>query len=248
MQSMNNKDRKIEILKTIIQYYTEKSTPISSSYIQKKISLKASSATIRNEMKSLEEEGLLSSVHVSSGKIPTEKWYRFFIDEMMEDEFLREEIIKEQQIIHQEVLEKEIEDRLNFIVNFLAKNSSNVGFATIPHKEKAYFLGLSNIFKKPEFNDMQKAHTVIEILEDQKSFTTFLNNLKVGSDIEVFIGKENLIEQINSCSLVITRYNFYDHDVSGFLGILWPIRMNYARNIALLDYIKKKTEIKLLGM
>jgi len=69
-------ERKLKILKAIIQNYQETGEPVGSRTISKYSDLKLSSATIRNEMADLEEMGLITQPHTSAGRVPTDKAYR----------------------------------------------------------------------------------------------------------------------------------------------------------------------------
>ena len=77
-------DRKITILNAIIQNYLETGEPVGSRTISRLSDLKLSSATIRNEMADLEEMGYIFQPHTSAGRIPTDKGYRFYVDNMLE--------------------------------------------------------------------------------------------------------------------------------------------------------------------
>jgi len=81
---MNLSDRQFKILKAIITDYIETAEPIGSRTIAKKSGLGISSATIRNEMSDLEEMGFISQPHTSSGRIPSSRGYRLFVDSMMQ--------------------------------------------------------------------------------------------------------------------------------------------------------------------
>ena len=78
-------ERKEKILKAIIQTYLETGEPVGSRTISKYSDLKLSSATIRNEMSDLEELGYIIQPHTSAGRIPSEKGYRFYVDDMMSE-------------------------------------------------------------------------------------------------------------------------------------------------------------------
>ncbi len=91
--------RQSEILKTIIEDYIKHAKPISSNAICD--NLNVSSATIRNEMVELEELGLIEKNHISSGRIPSEKGYRYYVDNIMRPkELTGEEMLKLQTIFH----------------------------------------------------------------------------------------------------------------------------------------------------
>ncbi|MCL2286652.1 MAG: heat-inducible transcriptional repressor HrcA [Firmicutes bacterium] len=81
---MNLSVRKFKILEAIITDYIETAEPIGSRTIAKKSGLGISSATIRNEMSDLEEMGLISQPHTSSGRIPSGRGYRLYVDSMMQ--------------------------------------------------------------------------------------------------------------------------------------------------------------------
>ena len=78
-------ERKEKILNAIIQNYLETGEPVGSRTISKMSDLNLSSATIRNEMSDLEELGYIIQPHTSSGRIPSDKGYRFYVDHLMAD-------------------------------------------------------------------------------------------------------------------------------------------------------------------
>ena len=87
-------DRKKKVLQAIIEEYINTAEPVSSKAIVENYGLNYSSATIRNEMASLEKEGLLEKTHTSSGRIPSEKGYRLYVNELVKDDDISLEEIK----------------------------------------------------------------------------------------------------------------------------------------------------------
>lgn len=77
-------DRKRLVLKAIVDHYIKTGRPLSSQTLLKEYGLDVSSATIRNDMKALEREGLITKEYSSAGRIPTEKGFRFFVDWLLE--------------------------------------------------------------------------------------------------------------------------------------------------------------------
>ncbi len=77
-------DRRAAILRAVVQQYIETSQPVSSSHVADVAGVQASSATIRGEMAALEREGFLQQPHTSAGRIPTDRGYRFFVDQLNE--------------------------------------------------------------------------------------------------------------------------------------------------------------------
>jgi heat-inducible transcriptional repressor len=76
-------ERKAAILQAVVTTYIETAQPVGSSHVVRAAGLDVSSATIRNEMAVLEQEGYLSQPHTSAGRIPTDKGYRFFVDHLV---------------------------------------------------------------------------------------------------------------------------------------------------------------------
>ena len=95
--------RQIELLKLIVEEYIKTARPIGSKAICEK--LNCSSATIRNEMSFLEELGFLEKTHTSSGRIPSEKGYRYYVDNIMKPkELTGEDVLKLQTVFHNKSL------------------------------------------------------------------------------------------------------------------------------------------------
>ena len=227
-------DRRQFLLKAIIESFIQTAEPVGSKFLLDTYRLDISSATIRNEMATLEKMGLLFQPHTSAGRIPTDLGFRVFVDELMElDPSLLE--IKQQAIL--DLQAKRSEERLYEAVSLLSRSSNNISFATIPHRHQTYFLGLANILHQPEFTNSAQAYTVVKVLEDAYQFCDLLDNLEINEQIKIFIGRENIIPEIQSCSLIATRFNLPDVG-TGIIGILGPTRMRYAYNIGLIEYIR----------
>ena len=97
--------RKRKILQAIIEEYIETAEPVSSGNLVKNGALRCSSATIRNEMADLEKIGFLEQPHTSSGRIPSEKGYRYYVDELLrEDDISRKEM---------EIIKQRLETKVN---------------------------------------------------------------------------------------------------------------------------------------
>lgn len=87
-------DRKKKVLQAIVEEYINTAEPVSSSSISNKYDLNCSSATIRNEMADLDKKGYLEKVHTSSGRIPSAKGYRYYVDELLKDDNISLEEVK----------------------------------------------------------------------------------------------------------------------------------------------------------
>ena len=94
-EEMNLSERKKQILLSAVEEYIQEASPITSSVIQQKIVKDLSTATLRNELNALEAMGYLKQLHTSSGRVPTTKGYRFYVNSMMGDIPLDKNVLDE---------------------------------------------------------------------------------------------------------------------------------------------------------
>jgi len=143
-------ERKMKILQAIIRNYLETGEPVGSRTISKYTDLNLSSATIRNEMSDLEELGYILQPHTSAGRIPSDKGYRLYVDQMLaEKEERLNQTAQEVKEMHQMLLEKEdkMETVLKQMAKMLAVNTNYATLVTSPQVRgnKIKFLQLSRV-------------------------------------------------------------------------------------------------------
>ena len=147
---MDLDERKLKILQAIIRNYLETGEPVGSRTISKYTDLNLSSATIRNEMADLEELGYIVQQHTSAGRIPSDKGYRLYVDQMLaEKEEKLDHATQEVKEMHQMLLEKEdkMESILKQMAKMLAVNTNYATLVTAPQVKgnKIKFLQLSRV-------------------------------------------------------------------------------------------------------
>lgn len=233
-------DRKQEVLKAIIKHFVSTAEPVGSQTILVSYKFNVSPATIRNDMASLEKEGLIYQPHTSAGRIPTDSGYRLFLDEMADYEASRKKAVAVLKQVTQQYKTEKIKSKIYDAVELIARATENVSFATLPNS-RTFYLGLANVLRQPEFlNDSVRASQVIEVLEKHDRFVNILYELEIDETVKSFIGKENIMEQIQSCGLIVSQYNV--EGFKGFIGILGPTRMNYPFNQMIIEEVKKLLE------
>ena len=93
-------------------------------------------------------------------------------------------------------------------------------------------MGFANILKQPEFQqNPQLASGVAEVLETR--LTSLLENVPVDDQVRYYIGEEHMLDQIQSCSIMVKKYTV--RGSNGAIGILGPMRMDYAYNTVALE-------------
>ncbi|XJZ69443.1 heat-inducible transcriptional repressor HrcA [Lactobacillus delbrueckii subsp. bulgaricus] len=133
------------ILKTIIQDFTKTHEPVGSKTVMNQLSIKVSSATIRNEMAVLEEHGLIEKTHSSSGRVPSTEGYRYYLDNLVQPLQLPEEMYNQigyqfdQPFNQVDEIVKEAARILSDLTDYTAfaegpedKNVSITGFRIVP--------------------------------------------------------------------------------------------------------------------
>ncbi len=234
-------NRKKTVLKAIIKHFIDTAEPVGSQTIIVSYNFSVSPATIRNDMAALEKEGLIFQPHTSAGRIPTDLGYRLFVDEMANYDEARKEALQVLKNVQKSYVVEKAKAKIYDAVEIISRSTENVSFATVPDNRRTFYLGLGNVLRQPEFlTDSVRASQVVELLEKHDGFINLLNALEIDGTVKTYIGKENIIEQIQSCSLMVTRYHV--HGYQGYFGIIGSTRMNYPFNRVILEEVKKLLE------
>lgn len=184
--------RQSQILKLIVEHYIKLAKPVSSNQICK--SLKCSSATVRNEMAFLEEKGLLEKTHTSSGRIPSEEGYRYYVDYLLEPKKMNgEDMLKLQIIFHNQQLELS-----DCIAKSLQVISDMTSYTTVVLGKTSH----ENLLKQIDVVPLDDVHLMVLVvtdkgkvehktitienvnLEDVKKTIQLINHLIVGTPID----------------------------------------------------------------
>lgn len=232
--------RQQEIFNLIVEEYIRTAEPVGSRVLVKKCRLDCSPATVRNEMSELEGMGYLFQPHTSAGRVPTDKGYRLYVDSAIfgNTQQTRSEKMESQLKKTADAFQGVDSHRfIKEISKMISEFSRNVGLCGFLEEDEFYSAGLSNLLREPEFEGNPGSINSLEIFDylDQEMKKVFA---KMEKDIEVFIGKENKNKKFSDFSLVISKCKTRK-DKEGVIGILGPKRMDYSKNIALVDLIRE---------
>ncbi|MFA5871947.1 MAG: hypothetical protein WC858_04505 [Parcubacteria group bacterium] len=228
--------RQKKILSAVVKEYTETAVPVGSKVLAGKYGFDSSAATIRNEMNKLEEKGYLHQPHISAGRIPTDKGYRFFVEKIMPD---RELSKTEQKKLQAELLRLKAkntrQDRT--VAKLMGALSGSLAISGIIDKKEFFDFGMHELFEQPEFRELDEVCKIAEVLDYiDENIEDIVK--KIGNETKIFIGKENPIKEISSCSMVVSSYKTKSGE-KGLLALIGPKRMKYAKNKSLINYMKK---------
>ncbi len=230
-------ERQGKILKAIVQEYTETANPVSSGYLRKKNKLDYSTATIRSEMANLEENGFLIKVYVSSGRVPSDMGYRYFIDNLMGERDLSRSYQKklELELLKQKAKNARFE---RTTTKLLSSMSQCLVLSGAIEKEEYFDFGMHNLIDDPEFSnmdDLSRLTSALDLIDE--NVDKILSQVKEG-ETKIFVGKENPLKEIQNCSMIVAPYKLKEGK-SGLIAIIGPKRMRYEKNKSLIDFVKK---------
>lgn len=105
-------------------------------------------------------------------------------------------------------------------------------------EDDIYIEGRTNFFDYPEFADLEQIKSLFKAFEDKSILVELLDKTLTASGIQIFIGSENELAEMEGCTLIASRYSRGSVPL-GTLGVLGPTRLNYSRIIPVVDYTAK---------
>jgi len=233
--------RQVQLLDFIIREYIRTAKPVGSSLVSKKTSFGISPATIRNEMYELEGCGYLTQLHISGGRVPTDRAYRYFVENLMDDEQKPPTNVRKK--ISLAISDTQDPRELNKIIaQVISELSDNLVITNIVEDDNFYKIGLSSLFELPEFRQFEKAFRFTNFFDEFETVFTkmarnFFNEIdgSVSDEVQMYIGHENPIKDIRDETVILAKYNL-PHNYTGSMTVIGPTRMDYEKNISLVKY------------
>jgi transcriptional regulator of heat shock response len=221
MQAPVMHERRLEILRAIVDEYVATQEPVGSKAIAERHGLGVSPATIRNEMAALEHDGLITQPHTSAGRIPTNSGYRVFVDRISEIKPLSN---PERRAIESFMSgASDVEDIMNRTGKLLAQITKQVAVVQLPSQDRVVLSGTANLALS-NHDEAIALHPILEALEEQVVLLRLLSD--ASPSVNVRIGDEQPAAGLKSTSVVTMGYG------QGAIGILGPTRMDYANSMA----------------
>ncbi|EFR42157.1 heat-inducible transcriptional repressor HrcA [Dialister micraerophilus] len=172
----NMNERKKRILWAIVQDYSETAEPVGSRTVAKKYDLGVSSATIRNDMQDLEDEGYLEQPHTSAGRVPSIKGYRFYVDELMMPNPVTQE--------EQKVLHGIFEDSSKRVDEIFCNMAKIIASLTHTLSLSASAKGKSGKFNYVRFLPLDKLRAILLVVTDSGDVTDVVVKIPEGTDLD----------------------------------------------------------------
>ncbi len=223
--------RQQAILEAIIELYARTAEPVGSQALVERFDM--SSATIRAEMAALESGGYIMQPHISAGRVPTDKGYRSYVNQMEEG---KTDTRVNQAIAKRVKSAGEIDRAIKQAAESLAEITRNVGLATL--SDGLFFTGLASLFGQPEFGIDGRAYEMARLIDN---LDEWLAEAAPQERVSVFIGNENPIGKSSEASLIIACFQS-PYSTRSYVGVLGPTRQRYHEVIGLVDYTGKLLE------
>lgn len=222
--------RQADIFKTIVQTFIKTAVPISSQQVLAVSKLDVSSATVRNDMAALEQQGLIAQPHTSAGRIPTELGYQLYV----EDYLTKKKLSQKQIAALQEFLQdQQAEYTMKFLAKALAQFSGLLVFVAFG-RDDIYYTGLSHLLAQPEFVNYERVYDISKVIDHMDDVIHSVFD-EITHDIQITIGSQNPFS--NQTSALLSRYASQGNE--GVFGIIGPMRMDYDKNFSLIEYAKE---------
>lgn len=216
--------RKQEVFRYIVESYIATAEPVGSNFLAEKSDLGVSGATIRNEMGELERAGYLTHPHTSAGRVPTEKGYRYYVENIMTVAPASRSEKEDLGVLAAQYTSQR--DTLKALARLLAELVHNAVIVAFS-RDSVYYTGLSSLFSQPEFRDHSHTVSVSRIFDNCEDQIDEVYNAVGADNIKVMIGSENPFG--SACSIVSARVK--DEQLIAVMG---PVRMDYSRNFGLI--------------
>lgn len=222
--------RSEQILNAVIEGFVKTGIPISSAWLCQNFDFGIKSAMIRHELEDLTELGYLDQPYYSSGRIPSDKGYEFFVEQILdqdEEAFLDKEIAK---LFN----EREWPEFLDIFTNRLGI----LGVVELDAENRVYKTGLEKLVSQINLENQNILKTIIHDFECLEENLKILNeNFTENEPIQIFIGKKSPITESPELSVIMQKCNQQDEEI--LLLAIGPKRMNYKKVVKTLKGIQK---------
>jgi heat-inducible transcriptional repressor len=224
-------ERQQKLLELVIEQYVATAEPVGSRFLVEVGGLDWSEATVRNELRTLEEAGYLTHPHTSAGRIPTIDGYRFYIDTISPEKL---KVSKAEMGALEKTLgaEVDLEAKYKLLAKTLVALSGETAILAFS-SEKMYYTGLSNLFSKPDFAEMQLVANVSRVFDRCEEYLPRFYD-STDNTPRCYLGSDHPFGEMLSC--VATRLG---ENGESLLILLGPQRMNYKHNWSLLKKIRE---------
>lgn len=221
--------RQEQLLLTVIAQYIATGEPVGSKFLVTEGAVNWSEATVRNELRALEEAGFLTHPHTSAGRIPTALGYRYYVDHLQVPTI---KIGKSAEKKLTAARQGEPETSLKNLAKCLVEESGDMVLVAF-NPDRIYYTGLSHLFQKPDFFSVDMAVNVSAVFDRCEEALQIFYPL-VSAEPQFFIGHEHSFGEM--LSVLAMRFG---KERQSLIALLGPQRMDYRSNWGLMQKVKQ---------
>jgi heat-inducible transcriptional repressor len=217
------------ILRLAVDAYLGSARPVSSKEIAERAEVEWGASTVRAELAALEAEGYLTHPHTSAGRVPTDSGYRSYVDTLVESGAPAADAGVELELSR---LRRKVDEAMRETTTALAQVTDLMALATAPpHGETLYVHGIARLLSEEHFADLPRVDELMSVLEGRAGVLGILHSALEERSVFCWIGEENPEPELRSVSVVGANYGL-GHRNLGSVGVVGPLRMDYANAIA----------------
>ncbi|MBI5530661.1 MAG: hypothetical protein HY918_04135 [Candidatus Doudnabacteria bacterium] len=226
--------RQAKILAAIVKENCDNCQPVASGDLAEKYNFGVSAPTIRNEMQELEKQGFIKQPHTSAGRVPTDKGFRYFVNELMDRVKLT---LKEQDTLKRELMKLQMAhmEMGRRLTKLLSEHSQSASFALFDNEVST--MGLSNILSNPGLQ-AEDAREIAKFFDDIDQHAEKMMQDYSGMGPKAMIGKEIELSKTSDYSMIVSGLQL-PSGKKGIIGLVGPKSMKYEKNMSLMEYIAK---------
>ena len=223
-------ERRSAVLRAVVGDHIRTGDPVGSASLASQHRLGVSAATIRNDMAALEELGFLHQPHTSSGRVPTDLGYRFYVDAIPGSQAPP---LRWRRTIHRYFGQPppDPEEVIRGAALLLSRMTRYGAVAQPPRSTHVVVVGTANIVAEESFERRETVRGLLEVLEEEHDVLELLRRLIAEPGVVVRIGTENPISAFREASIVAAPYGAGDRTL-GAIAVLGPTRMHYRESIS----------------
>lgn len=230
--------REENILNFIVRDFVQNAAPISSGRIFESKTFRLSPATIRGAMLALDDAGYLEQPYTSSGRVPTDKAYRYFVDNLMtnrgpsrNEKIVLGELVQEVRDKHEILFE-------NFVKTLADRIGLFTGIASFKDDPRIEAFGLEKVFLEPEFDDRNLTVEFSRLVDNIENVAEKFLADSFDDKPSVFIGGENSFKDAREFGSVSMKFSDAEFGECVVFS-LGPKRMNYEKVSSVMNFVIK---------
>ncbi len=244
-------DRQKQLINAVIEMFMKTAEPVGSEELKDNYDLDYSAATIRNDLADLVREGLLFKEHSSAGRTPTTLAWRYYISEVLNEtqpDVLSEIEARNNIVQNRFSIDRLVKEATTSLANYL--RYSSLGIVRNLNRQNQYtpiyLSGMANLLDLPEFHDLDRFKTLVQVLEDSHTLNNIFDKSKIENDVSILIGDEMGIESLSHAAMVFAKMNVGKSD-NVIISVIGPSRMNYSKVIPAVRMMMRNIQEATMG-